>query len=58
MLEFDHLDGVDKKFNISDSTAHSIASIEAEIAKCRVLCANCHRRRTAVQQGWYKDVVQ
>lgn len=58
VLEFDHIDMLDKSFNISDSTDHSIASIKAEIAKCRVLCANCHRRRTAVQLGWYKDVIQ
>lgn len=57
VLEFDHLDGVDKKFNIGEARECSIDSIKNEIAKCRVLCANCHRRRTAVQADWYKDIL-
>ena len=28
--------------------------VEAEIGKCEVRCANCHRRRTAVQLGAYR----
>ena len=30
------------------------SSIEEEIAKCEVRCANCHRQRTALQFGWPK----
>ena len=30
------------------------ASLKQEIAKCEVVCANCHRRRTAKQFGWYR----
>lgn len=29
-------------------------TVAAEIAKCVVLCANCHRRRTAVSRGDYR----
>ena len=48
VLEFDHLD--DKAFNIGQGLAYRAwESILAEIAKCDVVCANCHRRRTAAR---------
>lgn len=50
VLEFDHLR--DKKFTIG---VHLIRrpwqEILDEIAKCDVVCANCHRRRTAQRRG-------
>lgn len=46
-LHFDHLPGTDKLFNISQLVTRSWASIEAEIEKCEVVCANCHAVRTA-----------
>jgi hypothetical protein len=50
VLEFDHLG--DKKFNITKGiTAHSWQAVLDEIAKCDVVCANCHRRRTASRAG-------
>lgn len=54
VLEFDHVKGV-KVAEISKLTKNggSWEKIEAEIGKCEVRCANCHRRRTAKQQGWY-----
>jgi hypothetical protein len=50
VLQFDHLR--DKKFNISTMIANgsSWERIEAEIAKCVVRCANCHRLKTA--EAW------
>jgi hypothetical protein len=50
VLEFDHLR--DKAFNIGHALPfRSWPSILAEIEKCEVVCANCHRRRTARRAG-------
>ena len=53
VLEFDHQR--DKENNIS-KLLHDGASqskIQEEIDKCEVRCANCHRRKTAIDFGWY-----
>jgi len=49
VLEFDHLR--DKKLNVSTlvNLVTDWTGILAEIAKCEVVCANCHRRRTCVR---------
>jgi hypothetical protein len=47
-LDFDHLPGVDKEYRLATMAAGSSkARIDREIAKCEVVCANCHRIRTA-----------
>ncbi len=47
VMEFDHLDSGAKHFNISAGvTCASYDRIIAEIAKCEVVCANCHAERT------------
>jgi hypothetical protein len=55
VLELDHRDPSVKKFNVSDATRRgfSMKNIMLEVEKCDVLCANCHRRRTHKQFGWY-----
>lgn len=52
VLEFDHLR--DKTCEVSKliARAYSWERILEEIAKCQVLCANCHRRKTATDQNW------
>lgn len=55
VLEFDHLR--DKSFDISDGLMKPIKILQEEINKCEVVCANCHKRRTAKRSGnWYKDI--
>ena len=50
VLEFDHLR--DKAFNISSHfRERAWQSILDEMEKCEVVCANCHRRRTARRRG-------
>lgn len=48
VLDFDHVRG-DKRHNVSKlaKDGYSWEAIMAEIAKCDVVCSNCHRRRTA-----------
>jgi DNA-binding transcriptional regulator GbsR (MarR family) len=45
-LDFHHNDSKQKEHNISRLISHaaSIKKIDAEIAKCQILCANCHRK--------------
>ena len=57
VLEFDHIDRATKKDSISNMVTNqsSWKKIQEELKKCRVLCCNCHRRRTAKQFDWYKN---
>ena len=53
VLEFDHRG--DKLFNIGSELRHrNWPSILAEIEKCEVVCANCHKRRTAKQRDYVR----
>jgi hypothetical protein len=45
-MDFDHLDGEDKVERISALLNTSKEVLLAEIAKCDLVCANCHRDRT------------
>ncbi len=48
VFEFDHISD-DKEFSISDGMKKrklSFKTILTEIAKCEIVCANCHRIRT------------
>jgi hypothetical protein len=54
VLEFDHLR--DKAWNVGAMISHNCewARILEEIAKCEVVCASCHRRRTARRANTYR----
>jgi hypothetical protein len=47
-MDFDHLDGYDKKDKISKLIAdnYSLDAIKEEVTKCELVCANCHHDRT------------
>lgn len=56
VLEFDHFEN--KKENLSILILNcSIEKIEAEIKKCNIRCANCHRKKTAIELGYYKTKI-
>jgi hypothetical protein len=44
VMDFDHLR--DKKRAVSNMRSYSEVKILEEIAKCDLVCANCHRERT------------
>ncbi len=47
-LQFDHLPGFEKRYKVSLMLgAYQLHVIVAEIAKCEVVCGNCHAIRTA-----------
>ena len=51
VMDFDHLR--DKEFNLSIAVnkLRSLKLVQLEIAKCDVVCANCHRERTFNRVG-------
>ena len=52
VLEFDHPRG-DKQADVARllMTGARLSRIESEVARCDVVCVNCHRRRTATRAG-------
>lgn len=54
VLEFHHLRGKDREISYMITGGYPIKTITAEIKKCVVLCANCHRRKTAKEKGWFR----
>lgn len=55
VLEFDHVRG-DKIANLSEMVSNGFPwrHVAAELEKCDIRCANCHRRRTAYQLKWFR----
>ena len=58
VLDFDHQR--DKEFDVHKMLTKFThwPRIATEIAKCDVVCANDHRRRTARTQGWARAIFQ
>ena len=56
MLEFDHVGAKHNGISLMLAEGASIRALRAEIAKCEVVCVNCHRRRTARRgRSWRKE---
>ena len=58
VLEFDHINPKTKSYSIAHGIASTLSwkNIMTEIDKCQILCANCHKIKTAQEQGWYKNI--
>lgn len=56
VLEFDHREPEEKKASVAVLSAlgWSLETVQDEISKCDVRCANCHRIRTAEQFSWWR----
>lgn len=51
-LEFDHLPQHERLFSVNRSAFQRPRwAVEAEMAKCEVVCSGCHRRRTMNRKG-------
>jgi hypothetical protein len=46
VMDFDHREDEIKEFELNSLTRVTIKAVVREIAKCDVVCANCHRERT------------
>lgn len=57
VLEFDHVNE-DKKYAIGDMVwgSFSTKTIQKEMDKCEVRCANCHKKRHAKQNGYRRHL--
>jgi hypothetical protein len=51
-LDFSHKDPKSKSFNVSAGRFYSMKRLMKEINKCDILCANCHREKTAVDKDY------
>lgn len=54
VLEFHHEGNKEAEVSRLMGRGASLDPLRAEIAKCVVLCANCHRKLTSDERGWYK----
>lgn len=53
VMQWDHLPGFHKLGDISEAFwGRSREEVLAEIAKCELVCANCHTIRTFERSGW------
>lgn len=48
MMDFDHRLGEEKSGNMAELAGQGMSRerLDEELAKCDVVCANCHRERT------------
>lgn len=50
VMEFDHREPELKSFNIGKTDWGNMRPINAELEKCDLVCANCHKKRTHIRR--------
>ena len=50
-MEFDHRTGVDKRGTVIQMASRNVKVMLEELAKCDVVCANCHNTRTYMRRN-------
>jgi len=56
-LQLDHLPEFEKRADVSTLESKSWSVITTEIAKCQVLCANCHALETKARRSVHKATI-
>jgi hypothetical protein len=51
-MQWDHLPGFEKLGDISELSGYTRDELMAEMAKCELVCTNCHILRTVLRAGW------
>jgi hypothetical protein len=54
ILEFDHLGDKAEEIAALWRRGRSLDELRDEVAKCEVVCVNCHRHRTASRERWWR----
>jgi hypothetical protein len=55
VLEFDHVYGEkNQDVSVLIGRGSSLEALKREIALCEARCANCHRRKTAKERGFFR----
>jgi hypothetical protein len=58
VMQFDHRDPIEKRYMVSQMVGRTgTERILAEVAKCDIVCTNCHRERTYQRRSAGRIVV-
>lgn len=58
VLEFDHIEKKSNDISRMLKNRLSLKTIQFEVEKCQVRCANCYRKRTATIGKWYRTTIE
>lgn len=50
-LELDHINHLEKSFNIAKLWSISEVKFQAELSKCQLLCHKCHEKKTILERN-------